>query len=137
MYEQFEHTADLGLRVQSPDLNTLFADAGRALTAAIVEDVDSIEPRRSVTLVISGEDIDFLLLDWLNALLMKFEVERLLFRQFQVEVNGSVLTGNLAGEPFDAYRHRLSHEVKAITYQGLNVEQTPEGDWLAEVVVDI
>jgi SHS2 domain-containing protein len=30
----------------------------------------------------------------------------------------------------------LSHEVKAITYHGLKVEQTPEG-WLAELIVDI
>src|SRR5689334_13740816 len=31
MYETFEHTADLGLRIRAPDLDTLFAEAGRAL----------------------------------------------------------------------------------------------------------
>jgi SHS2 domain-containing protein len=137
MYEHFEHTADLGLRVRAPDLKTLFADAGRALTAAIVEDVTSIEPRRNVTLVMSGGNVDFLMLDWLTALLMKFEVERLLFRDFTVEIDDRVLTGCLTGEPFDSDRHRLSHEVKAVTYHELKVEQTAEGDWLAEVVVDI
>ena len=30
----------------------------------------------------------------------------------------------------------LDHEVKAITYHGLQVEQTADG-WLAEVIVDI
>ena len=32
----FEHTADLGLRVRAGDLDTLFAEAARALFAAIV-----------------------------------------------------------------------------------------------------
>ena len=44
--------------------------------------------------------------------------------------------GKAWGEPLDRDRHELSHEVKAITYHGLKVEQTPEG-WLAEVIVDI
>jgi len=137
MYEHFEHTADLGLRVRAPDLNTLFAEAATALTAAIVEDVNAIEPRRKVALVMSGEDVEYLLLDWLTALLMKFEVERLLFRDCQVKIENGILTGYLRGEPFDPDRHQLSHEVKAITYHGLRVEQTAQGDWLAEVVVDI
>jgi SHS2 domain-containing protein len=137
MYEQFEHTADLGLRIRAPDLNSLFAEAGRALTAAIVDDVESIEPRQEVALVIAGQDLEFLLLDWLSALLMKFEVERLLFSEFKVAIDGGVVTGYLQGEPFDAERHRLSHEVKAITYHGLFVEEVKEGEWLAEIIVDI
>ncbi len=40
------------------------------------------------------------------------------------------------GEPMDPSRHELNHEVKAITYHGLKVEQTADG-WLAEVIVDI
>ena len=36
----------------------------------------------------------------------------------------------------DANRHQMEHEVKAITYHGLRVEQT-SADWQAEVIVDI
>jgi SHS2 domain-containing protein len=46
------------------------------------------------------------------------------------------LTGKAWGEPLDRGRHELGHEIKAITYHGLKVEQTPDG-WLAEVIVDI
>jgi SHS2 domain-containing protein len=37
----------------------------------------------------------------------------------------------------DAARHKMDHEVKAITYHGLQVEQQPDGSWSAEVIVDI
>ena len=33
--------------------------------------------------------------------------------------------------------HSMDHEVKAITYHGLKVEQTSDGTWQAEVIVDI
>jgi SHS2 domain-containing protein len=36
----------------------------------------------------------------------------------------------------DESRHEMDHEVKAITYHGLKVEQTADG-WYAEVIVDI
>ena len=44
MYELFEHTADLGLRVIAPDLDTLFAEAGACLFSAVVEDLGTVRP---------------------------------------------------------------------------------------------
>jgi len=40
------------------------------------------------------------------------------------------------GETCDPARHSLAHEVKAVTYHGLAVEQVPDG-WRAEVILDI
>jgi SHS2 domain-containing protein len=136
MYEHFEHTADLGLRVRSPDLDTLFVEAGEALMAAIVEDVTTIEPRQDVEFRIAGDDRAYLLFDWLKALLLKFEIEHLMFREFEVKVAPAGLTATARGESYDPDRHPLSHEVKAITYHGLVVEPA-DGGWRAEVIVDI
>jgi SHS2 domain-containing protein len=136
MYEHFEHTADLGLRVRAPDLNMLFAEAAEALSAAIVEDVTAIEPREPLAVRISGTDRAYLLFDWLRELLYRFDAERRLFRRFEVTVREDGLEGTAWGEPYDAERHPLSHEVKAITYHGLMAEQIG-GEWLAEVIVDI
>lgn len=136
MYEHFEHTADLGLRVRAGDLNSLFAEGAEALTAAIVDNVTTIEPRQQVEFQIPGDDRAYLLCDWLKALLLKFEIEHLLFRRFRVTVGGAGLTAAAWGEPYDADRHPLSHEVKAITYHGLILEPN-DGGWKAEVIVDI
>jgi SHS2 domain-containing protein len=136
MYETFEHTADLGLRSRAPDLNTLFAEAGRALFAAIIEDLDAVEPRQQVEVQVAGDDREFLLFDWLKELLYRFDAEHLLLSQFEVRVDESGLRGTARGEPLDPARHALGHEVKAITYHGLRVEREGDG-WLAEVIVDI
>jgi SHS2 domain-containing protein len=136
MYETFDHTADLGLRIRAADVNMLFAEAGRALFSTLVEDLDTVAPRQQLDVTIAGHDHEYLLFDWLKELLYRFEVEHLLLSRFAATVGADGLQGSAWGEPFDPGRHELAHEVKAITYHGLRVEQTADG-WLAEVIVDI
>ena len=136
MYETFDHTADLGLRARAADLNSLFTDAARALTAAFVDNPDTIEHSREESFQIESGSLDYLLFDWLSELLYRYETDQLLFGDFDVRIDGHKLLAIARGEPADRERHLLSHEVKAITYHGLKVEQRA-GGWLAEVIVDI
>ncbi len=136
MHETFEHTADLGLRVRAPELDTLFAEAGQALFETIVEDLATVRPERRVDIELAGNETDLLLFDWLKGLLYHFDAEHLLLGKFEVHVTEEGLKGMRWGEPLDRARHNLEHEVKAITYHGLRVERCPAG-WLAEVIVDI
>ncbi len=136
MYETFDHTADLGLRIQASDLDTLFREAAEALFATIVDDLGSVKPLERLDVSLPGEEREFLLFDWLRELLYRFDAEHRLFSKFEVNVSDMGLTGSAWGELYDPDRHVLGHEVKAITYHELKVEQTPDG-WLAEVIVDI
>jgi SHS2 domain-containing protein len=136
MHETFEHTADLGLRARAPDLDTLFAEMAQALFSAVVDDLTTVEPRRRVDVHLAADDREYLLFDWLRALMAHFETERLLLSRFECHVTDAGLNGSACGEPLDPARHALGHEVKAITYHGLRIKQTADG-WLAEVIVDI
>jgi SHS2 domain-containing protein len=136
MYEIFEHTADLGLRVRAATLPELMADAGRGLFAMVVDDLDSVRPVLAREFHIAGNDKAYLLFDWLNELLYVCDTERLAFSQFDVQIADDGLAATAGGEPLDPARHHLTHEIKAITYHGLRVEETGDG-WLAEVIVDI
>jgi SHS2 domain-containing protein len=136
MFETFDHTADLGLRIRAPDLDTLFEEAARALFATIVEDLNSVQPRHQAKVQLTDEKLDYLLFDWLKELLYRFDSEQMAFGRFEVKVSSTGISGTAWGEPLDSARHTLLHEVKAITYHGLRVEQTADG-WLAEVIVDI
>jgi SHS2 domain-containing protein len=136
MYETFDHTADLGLRIRAADLDTLFVEAAQALFATVVEDLATVRPLQRIDVEIPGNEIDFLLFDWLRELLYHLDAEHLLFGKFEVHVRADGLTALAWGEPLDRSRHNMEHEVKAITYHGLRVEKV--GDlWEAEVIVDI
>lgn len=136
MYELFEHTADLGLRATAPDLDALFAEMARCLSAAILEDPTTVRPATAVTVEIAGADREFLLFDWLKELLYRFDAEHQVFGRFDVRVRPDGLSATAWGEPLDPERHLLNHEVKAITYHELSVTPTA-GGWQAEVIVDI
>jgi len=136
MYEYFEHTADLGIRVCAADINGLFAEAATGLFAAIVDGLDTVRLAQRIEIAVSGTDREYLLFDWLRELLFRFDVDHLLLARFDVKVSETGLQAMAWGEPLDPARHVLSHEVKAITYHGLRVEQE-SGGWIAEVIVDI
>lgn len=136
MYETFEHTADLGLRIRAPDLDALFAEAAAALFSTIVDDLGSVRHERAFEVRLPADDREYLLFDWLNQLLYQWDTEHLLFSKFVTHWTDEGLQATAWGEPLDRARHSLGHEVKAITYHELKVEQVDNG-WLAEVIVDI
>jgi len=136
MHETFDHTADLGLRIRAANLDTLFVEAAEALFGAIVEDLATVQHLKVVDIAIEGDEIDFLLFDWLRELLFHFDASHLLFGTFEVHVRGDGLTARAWGEELDRARHTREHEVKAITYHALSVVRVGT-EWEAEVIIDI
>lgn len=136
MFELFEHTADLGLRLRSSTLEELLAAAGRGLVAMLIANPHDVAAVQTKTIRLAAPDDNYLLFDWLNELLYIFETEKLLLAEFDIQLQGRDLTAICRGETFDASRHQRDHEVKAITYHRLRVERTARG-WEAEVIVDI
>src|SRR5262245_43304387 len=104
MYEAFEHTADLGLRIRAPDVNTLFAESAQALFATIVDDLGSVQPQQCVEVQLGSDELSYLLFDWLNELLYRWDTEHLLFGRFEVQVSDAGLLGKAWGEPLDRGR---------------------------------
>lgn len=136
MYEVFEHTADLGLRVRAATLDRLMADAACGLFAIIAGDLDQIRTDREETFAVAGDDPTWLLFDWIGELHAAFELRKMLFRSFTVHVDAEGLRATARGEPYDPGRHALAHEVKAVTQHALEVGRTPDG-WQATLIVDI
>ncbi len=57
MYEIFEHTADLGIRVRAGSLDELFADAARGLFSVMVANLDAVRTVEEVTFQIHGDNL--------------------------------------------------------------------------------
>ena len=136
MYEVFEHTADLGLRIRAATLEALFADAARGLGAVITGDLAQIRPTSEEWFVIAGTDPVWLLYDLVGEVHAAFELRRMLFCDFQVSRDATGLQVVARGEPYDPAVHTLAHEVKAITQHELDVRHDAAG-WEATVIVDI
>jgi SHS2 domain-containing protein len=136
MYETFEHTADLGLRIKAPSVEGIFEEASEALLSVLVENPGEVRADPADPIRLEGHDLRLLLVDFLGELLRRFDAGGLLTSRCRVTLDGAGLAARTWGERADIARHRLDHEVKAVTYHGLRLERDGRG-WLAEVIVDI
>jgi SHS2 domain-containing protein len=134
-YETFEHQADIGIRGFGGSVEEAFENAARALYSVIVK-IENVRPRDATTFTVSAPDWELLLVEWLNALLSKSDLERMVYSKFSVEIKGTKLTGTAWGEQLDRDQHRPKIEVKAATYHQLHVDEK-DGRYTAQCVVDV
>lgn len=135
-WEHFRHGADIGVRGIGPTLAAAFEQAALALTAVIC-DPARVAQKESVAVSCRAPDAEFLLVDWLNAIVYEMATRHMLFSRFQVEIDADRLAGTLWGEPVEVSRHQPAVEVKGATYTELRVFQTTRGEWVAQCVVDV
>ncbi|MCX5997229.1 MAG: archease [Chloroflexi bacterium] len=130
------HTADIGITAYGKDLADLMSNAAYGMLTLIVEP-ETV--KSTVTGKIELEELDdvALLVEWLNALLYEMDVNRLLFKEFDIVVTGQTkLAAVCRGERLDLARHRLKREVKAATYHNLRIVNE-KGIYIARIIFDI
>ena len=134
-----DHTADVAADLDGRTPGELFASAARALTDTMTP-LDGVRPAIPQSVTIEAATLEDLLVDWLNELLYRFEVQNTLFSQFDVTIDGAEgrwrLRATAAGEAFDPTRHPSRVLVKSATYHGLHVT-CENGTWRARIVFDI
>jgi SHS2 domain-containing protein len=127
VFEILEHTADIGLRAWGVTIEEAFESAATALAAIVVE-LDDVEPRLSYPIAASGEDDESLLVNWLGEALYYLDARRIVLRRFQIDRFGEGrVAGRAWGEPRDPARHRPKVIVKGVTYHQLKIERRPDG----------
>ena len=135
-FEILDHTADIGLIVYGVDLKALFENAGEALFH-LITDLKKVRRPTKRTVEIEKENLERLMVDWLNELLYLHDVEHLLFKKFNVEsVGKDGLKAVVKGEAFQEGVHVIKTEVKAVTYHQIEVRKT-NGRWRAQVILDL
>ena len=97
----------------------------------------NIEPLVERTINIPAIDRENLLVRWLTEVLFLYDAEKFLTAAVEFEVlNDTFLKAKILGEPFNARKHKLRLDIKAITYHQLKIEEH-SGIWTARVFVDI
>ncbi|HJV88552.1 MAG TPA: archease [Noviherbaspirillum sp.] len=135
-WEHFRHGADIGIRGIGKTRLQAFEQAGLALTSVVTEP-ESVRALHAVDIRCSSPDDDFLFLDWINALIYEMATRGMLFRRFVLSQDGATLYGTAWGEPVDVERHCPAVEPKGATLTELKVQQSEDGRWIAQCVVDV
>lgn len=140
--EFLDHTADIAVRISAADDSTFFQEAHRALHLILLDErsFESIREVQEVALDLQAPDAETLLVDFLNELIFLFDSRCWISRRLIVDTvtldASPRLRGRLRGEALDVARHSLQTEIKAATFNDLEVRRA-EGRICADVVFDL
>jgi len=120
-----EHTADVYVAAHGANLAEAFENAALA-TFEVMTDTSKVTASIEESLTVEAEDEYALLYSWLEALLVKFEVNGMLYSKFTISSleetdDGFKLTATISGEKFDAAKHTQKVGVKAVTYHRMEI----------------
>jgi len=128
-FEFLEHTADAYVAAYGRDLAEAFENAAYAMFE-VMTDARKVAPLIEDHVEAEASDEYALLYNWLEALLVKFDVDGMMFSKFKVNVDkttrGSSLRARIWGERFDPTRHVQKVGVKAVTYHRMEIIIKPE-----------
>jgi len=139
-FEFLEHTADVYIAAHGKNLVEAFENAALALFETMTDTKD-VKPTHEKTVETNGTDKQSLFYNWLERLLVMFEVENLLLSKFKIEKiqqinSGFRLEAKVYGEPYDPKRHKQKVGVKAVTYHRMKLDESP-GKVTVKFILDI
>lgn len=134
----FDHTADIGLEIEAPDLPSLFLEAARAMLGWLGDPAPAGPPPAPEETVFRGSDAADLLVDWLGEVLYRAQhLGRIPAPGAALAFEGATLVARVAWVPIDRRTSRIDRELKAVTYHGLEVTGRPGAGYRATVIFDV
>ncbi len=137
-YQLIEHTADIGIRVETRTLKSLFKNSALAMFDIIAQKkkpVSQTPTLKKIKIKQGAGDLKELYVNWLNELLSLSSARGLIFSVFRInKLDVNSLEAEVAGKGMSNYK--VNTEIKAATYHQLKLEQTKKG-WLSEVIFDV
>jgi SHS2 domain-containing protein len=129
-FEFLEHTADAYVAAYGRDLPEAFENAAVAMFDVTTQ-VEMVRPKIEDQVEVEGSDEYALLYNWLEALLVKSELNRMLYSRFKVselaeDSNGFRLRASIWGEKFDSKKHLQKVGIKAVTYHRMEIIRASE-----------
>ena len=135
-FEVIDHTADIGIIAYGADIKQVFANAALGLFN-LMADLDNPKEDIKREIELSAEDVEILLVEWLNELIYISDVEHIIFKRFEInELSSTQLRATCFGEKIKPGQHRLKREIKAATYHMLRLNKE-NGSYKVQIIFDI
>ena len=135
-YNEKGPTADLTVDTWGDTLEEAFKQAAFATFDAMTP-LSNIQRTESKEFEVEGDDVSALLFNFLDELLYIFEVDFLVFSDYQLEISEDHKSFKAVcyGEKFRAGHHEQRIAIKAVTFHMMNIEEK-NGRWELRVVLD-
>ena len=135
-----EHTADIYVEAWGTSLEEAFENAALA-TFTVMTELEMVDPRVEDAFEVDAPDEYALLYNWLEELIVKFELSGTLYSRFAISnikknPSGLKLKAKAWGEPYDPQKHPSKIGIKSVTYHRMKITKKPES-FTARFILDV
>lgn len=124
-YRFLPHTTDAYIEA----VGSTFEEALENAAASLIDtmcDLRAVSPKTAEEIRVNAADELTLVSEWLEAILLKFEIEQKVYSDFQVKLlklpeGGFRINAVVRGERYDRRKHGAKVEVKAVTYHRMEI----------------
>jgi SHS2 domain-containing protein len=139
-FKFLEHTADAYIAAYGKDLAEAFENAAAAMFE-VMTDIKKVKPEVEDYVEVEAADEYALLYNWLEELLVKSEINEMLYSKFEISelartADGFRLKAKIWGEKFNPEKHPQKVGVKAVTYHQMEIRKEP-GKTTVKFILDI
>lgn len=135
-YQEIDHTADKGFKVEAENLQELFETSVLGLAHMCREDLaDSAETAsESYIIDVESEDITGLLVDFLSEILTMSHIHRMVFLKAEIDqLEEKKIRAEIYGKKVDYF----DEDIKAVTYHQADIRKNNKGNYETTIVFDI
>ena len=135
-----EHTADVYVEAWGTSLEEAFESAALA-TFTVMTELETVVPQVEDAFEVEAPDEYALLYNWLEELIVKFELFDKLYSRFKISSiekssKGLRLKAKAWGEPYDPKKHPSKVGIKSATYHQMEITKKPES-FTARFILDV
>ena len=124
-YKFIDHATDAIIEVTADSLEDASMVAAESVVNTTI-DLDTIEQKEQKEIEVKGEDLRFLLLNWLEEVIYQLITQGFAIAKFQVSISKNshyTLKAKIFGEKMDLSKHRFKVEIKAPTFHDMRINQ--------------
>ena len=125
-YKLLDHATDAVIEVTAASLDEAFRIAGQAV-ADITLDTKAVTEKDERRIAVSGERLDYLLFNWLEAVIYQIITEGFAISRISSTISKNTkynIEATVFGEPIDLKKHGFKVEIKAPTFHEMEIKQS-------------
>lgn len=134
-YRIIDVAGDIGIRAEGKSLEECFINSALGLYS-LFTDLSLIQPKQKIEISITEENLESLLVCFLNELIFHFDTHGFVGCEVVVNIKENSLQATIKGETFNPEKHERRLLIKAATYHNL-VLNKEDSLWIAEIIFDI
>ena len=122
-YRLLDHATDAFIEVTAPSLKEAFIVAGESIVDTTL-DRETVEEKEQKSLNVSGKDLRYLLLNWLEQVNYLLITDGFAIARFELDLKKNQvyeIEAKAFGEPIDLKKHHFKVEIKAPTFHLMEI----------------